>query len=550
MNIYGERYAPVGAFIGYCRDLNIETTERELEHYERTGVMLPVARVIYPDEYIVRRYEGVVNRGEMIKRWPALLRLEENIGPFPYGYIDLPDERLIHCFDRELDAGCNRYLSVPNSSADFRNWHEYSAPVTDKRGNEFNRPTVEHLYAYWQVHQLDLVQKYPDLYANAHLIDQIPQDSEQRWIYPRAPKAGFFANFQGLAGYFDVISFWITVSGRERNRTFASVPEMNGVRMLDENQIDAYRDKLVKHAQMVKERFNLDIGNIHKFLCKLVDAFQDYERRERYKLSLALKNDIFHLDGFYRLITGKTRDETADTVWGNDIHGRRAFRHLMLESKERDYAFAILKSIADQKSWTRAGSSWTFSESDVNAILDYCEQEGLDLLITALSGMMAGGDEEYRQKSRRVRRYTNIKTVLNSYEYLVKSLAEKNVLGAGNGKTLTPLVGSIVSKEDWAEIFNGHVQKGSVSANSEDDLLDKLYMLLDDQTLNESADGFWAQAFLVTCLARNGTVHLYPTDDRYYGDLFSPMLDAVVHAVFYTWKLAQANRVIQETGDE
>ena len=135
-------------------------------------------------------------------------------------------------------------------------------------------------------------------------------------------------------------------------------------------------------------------------------------------------------------------------------------------------------------------------------------------------------------------------------EYLVKSLAEKNVLGAGNGKTLTPLVGSIVSDEDWAKIFIEHKQTGSLRADSEEEFLDKLYMLLDDQILNKSADGFWAQAFLITCLARNGTVHLYPTDDRYYGDLFSPMLDAVVHAMFYTWKLAQANRAVQETGGE
>ena len=545
MNIYGERYAPVENFIGYCSDLNIETTERELEHYERTGVMLPVARVIYPDEYVVRRYEGVVNRGEIGKRWPALLRLEENIGPFPHRYKNLSDEELIHCFDRELESDEKpSYLLRPNSG-EFRPWDGYRVPVTDKQGNKFKRSTVEHFYAYWQVHQLDLVQKHPDLYANAHLVDQIPQDSEWKWIYPRAPKAEFFAEFQGLAGYFDVLSFWITVSGREHNRTFANVP---GVRRLDKNQSDAYRGRLVKHAQMVKERFNLDIGNVHEFLRRLVDTFQDYERRERYKLSLALKNDIFHLEGFYRLITGKkTRDEVADAVWGNDIYGRRAFRHLILESKERDYAFSVIKRISDRKAWNRANSSWTFSESDINALLDYCEQEGLDLLITALSGMTAIGDEEYRQNFRQVRMYTNLKTVLNSYEYLIKSLDREGLLDAGKRNTLTQIVDFIVSAESWGEVFRERRQKGLLNVNSEEDFLEKLYALVDDQTLNKSADGFWAQAFLITCLARNGTVHLYPTDDRYYGDLFSPMLDAVVHAMFYTWKLAQANRAVQET---
>ena len=234
----------------------------------------------------------------------------------------------------------------------------------------------------------------------------------------------------------------------------------------------------------------------------------------------------------------------------NDIYGRRAFRHLILESKERDYAFSVIKRISDRKAWNRANSSWSFSESDINALLDYCEQEGLDLLITALSGMTAIGDEEYRQNFRQVRMYTNLKTVLNSYEYLIKSLDREGLLDAGKRNTLTQIVDFIVSEESWREIFRERSQKGLLSVNSEEDFLEKLYALVDDQTLNKSTNGFWAQAFLVTCLARNGTVHLYPTDYRYYGDLFSPMLDAVVHAMFYTWQLAQANRAAQETGDE
>lgn len=553
MDIYGDRYAPVSDFIGYCSDLNVETSERELEHYEKTGVMLPVARVIYPDEYIVRLYdrpcEGVVNWGE-IKRWPALLRLEENFGPFPHWCKDLADEKLVHSFDRELDAGCNPYLSVPDSSADFRHWHEYRTTVTDKHGRKFKRSNVEHYYAYWQVHQLALVQRYPDLYENAHLIDQIPQNSKWKKFYPRAPKAEFFAKFQGWARHFDALSFWIAVYTRERSRTFSSIPETNGISQLDRDQGDAYRDRLVKHAQVVKERFDLDIEDVHNFLRWLVDTFQDYERGERYKLSLELKNDIFRMEDFYRLITGKTRDETADAVWENDRHGRRAFRHLMLESKERDYAFDVLNRIASQKSWNRADSNWAFSGSDVNALLDYCEQEGLDLLITALSGMVAMGDEERRQNFRWVRMYTNLKNILTSCEYLLKGLAEKDLLDAVAGKTLTPVVISIVSEEDWFGIFRERMEKGLLNVNSEDEFLDKLHTLLGDQTLNEPANVFWAQAFLITCLARNGTVHVYPTDDMYYGDLFGPVLDAVAHAMFYTWKLAQANRATQETGDK
>ena len=536
MNIHGERYASVEQFIGYCRDLNVETSKEELEHYENTAVMLPVARIIYPDEYIIQEYQNSLGP-ERFSEWPGLVRLTENIMPFPYGYINLSDEELIHCFDREIAAGGNPYLSVPNPSVDFRRWNEYRVTITDKQGNAFKRPTVEHYYAYWQVHQLHLVQQYPDLlYLNGEFLGK-------RWsrIYPRKEE---FATFRGRQSYFDALSFWITVYAREQGRTFASVPEINNVRRLDKNQGDDYRDRLVEHAHMVKERFNLDIKNIHEFLRWLVDAFQIYERRERYKLSMELKEDIFQLEGFYRLITGRSRDETAGAVWENDIHGSRAFRHLAIETKERDYAFDVLNQASGscvQELRKRGDSEWQFSESDVNGLLDYCEREGLGLLLTTLSGMMAIGNEEYRQNFRRVWMYTNLKNVLTSYEYLLKDLAEKNLVDGGNSRTLTPLVKSIASKEGWAGIFEELMNRKLVRADSVGEFMNNLDTLISDQTLNESDDGFWAQAFSITCLARNGTVHLYPTDDRYYGDMFGLMLNAVVHAMFYTWKMAQAN---------
>ena len=64
--------------------------------------------------------------------------------------------------------------------------------------------------------------------------------------------------------------------------------------------------------------------------------------------------------------------------------------------------------------------------------------------------------------------------------------------------------------------------------------------LLADNQLKGSPQGYWAQKFLVMCLARNMTVHSYPSEDSYYGDLFGPMLDAAIIATLYTWKFAKA----------
>ena len=115
MSNWGERFATLSSFISYGRGLGIETSENELEHYEQIGAMLPVARVVYPNEYVTQRDQSVWN-GDMdwdgAAQWPALGRLSERVGPVSIGHESLTDEELIHCIDRELEAGDNPHLSL------------------------------------------------------------------------------------------------------------------------------------------------------------------------------------------------------------------------------------------------------------------------------------------------------------------------------------------------------------------------------------------------------------------------------------------------------
>ena len=162
-------------------------------------------------------------------------------------------------------------------------------------------------------------------------------------------------------------------------------------------------------------------------------------------------------------------------------------------------------------------------------------------MATAFSGLIAVGYEEHRQKSRRVLQYTNLKNVLTSYEYLLKSLTSKWCPEVG-GKPLTRAVQTVMQAESWFELFRMGRRdpdgKQLLNGSSAEQLMGNLDVILTDERLMGSADGYWAREFLVTCLARNMTVHFYPGEDRYYGDLFGPMLDAVTVAMFYTWKMA------------
>ena len=533
MNIYGERFAEVGQFISHCRELNVKTNRRELEHYEKTGVMLPVARVVYPHKYVVEK----VHRGPSVgSEWPALARLQERNWDLAKRGDDVTYEDLFHCFDREI--GTNRFLSRPTTE-NFQPWNTYSISVPTGQGEEVNYSNADHYYSYWQVHQLYLIQTYPDLYENKWLIDQMPEDNEMKRPFPRALNTELLAEFKGMRRFFDALSFWNTAYGNEQSRTFANIDEMHGFKQLNDFQAKRYEVRLRGLARLVIDRFGLTRQDLYGFLRQLVDLYEDYRRDERFKLSDELKKDIFCCEDVIELHFGDTREKMEQKLLA--YWSKRTFRHLDIATKERDYALDIINLVAEKHSCLlreRHDTNWSFTEEEANGLLDYCEREGLGLLVTALSGMVAIGNEEHRHKFRRVQRYTNLKNILTSYEYLLKSLGQKAGLDIG-GKTLAPAIRDVMCKERWFTLFEANSPKGFLHSRDTVEFLNKLETLRTDKQLNESMRGYWAQTFLGTCLARNYTVHSYPSDDRYYDNFFGTMLDAVLIAMFYTWKLAK-----------
>ena len=418
----------------------------------------------------------------------------------------------------------------------FRPWSHYQLVVADEGGCEILLETVKHYYSHWQVHQLYRIQQFPDLYRNAWLVGLIPDDHPWKDFYPRAPEYERLADFDGKGHGFDALSFWAVAYDRQCGRTFAGTAEIDGIRNLDDARAEEHRNKLADLACNVLERFRLTVTDLYRFLWELVDLYEEYVDAERYKIAGALREDIFHCFRLVNLLTGETRDQVSDHLGP----GKETFRHLWVATKERDYALRILNVTSRGLLGTLQGlgcPDWDFDVSGGDSLLDYCRDQGLGLLPAALSGMEAIDSEEFRQKSRRVLMYTNLKNVLTSFEYLLKTLARGNV-DLGNSLTLTPVIEKIFGAEAWYQRFRECVDQGMVSAKSTADFLGKLDSLLQDESFRESADGYWAQHFLLVCLARNGTVHWYPSEDWYYGGAFGSMWNAAVIAMLYAWKFA------------
>ena len=243
-NDYGTRYLKVDQFIKYCESLNVKTDERELEDYEKNGIMLPLIRVTYPDDYI--RLNALWLHGKAVepptmKQWDGLAETFDKNRVLPKDYADLPNEELIDSFDREMDS--NPYLSRPTID-NYKPWQEYEIEIEISEGQKTSEKTSEHYYSYWQVYQLKNIQKYPDLWKNKPLLDLIPSNKKQQIFRPWAPDSEKLQSFNGLAKMFDVLSFWITVYHREELKTFSLVPEKHQIRRLDDTQFQDYLSRI------------------------------------------------------------------------------------------------------------------------------------------------------------------------------------------------------------------------------------------------------------------------------------------------------------------
>jgi len=541
---YGVRYLEADKFVTYCSNLNIKTDLDELEYYEKIGVMLPTARVVYPDDYIIRTVsQSFITGGEPLKadEWLEITRLWDKLRILPNDYAHLTDEELVDSFDREI--GRNRFIMLPTHE-NYKSWRSFTVLVPINNGKEIRRSTADHYYGYWQAHQLYYMQQYPDLYENRPLLDQISEQVRQRMFLPRNPKVEVLRDFNGCAHLFDSLSFWITVFSRERQRTFALIPEINQVRRLDEPQLLTYRGRLLADAKLVQNRFGLTIDNLYVFLKQLIELNDTYRRQERYKLADALKNDILSLIQFIGILAGVESDDVADelgkryTKWT-----KQSLLELDVATKEREEARNVLihfvKNYAiEMTKRAIAPQTRIFTESEIEELLDYCEGEELSVLVTALSGMVAAEDD-YNTKFRKVTRYTNLKNVLTSIEYLLKDLAAKGSITL-TGNTLNPVLRSVMANETgWINTFNANVQLGLTSATTAAGFLGNLTQLLSDPNLVRSEDSYWARVFLICCLARNLTVHKYANEDWFYGELFGEMLNAAIFALLYSWQVAK-----------
>jgi len=536
---YGTRYLESSKFIDYCEQLNIKTDARELEYYEKKGLMLPRVRVVLPAEYFAQ--ENRWGAGQITKPndWPQVVRLWDRTLWSQEDYAQLTDEELVDSFDRELDN--NPYISRPKPN-NFQAWNSYSTAVIGY--SEYS--CARHYYTYWQAHQLYEIKKYPDLYENRYLLDQFSDEFKEKNHFPRSFNFETYRKFHDLDIFFDALSFFIEIFSREKRRTFSSIPVQHQIQTLNAQQHQEYLQRLAKYAKSVIDKYELTDAKLYKFLVKLLELHTKYLREERLKLAHELENDIYYQTILIGHLNGITEREDIEAELSKitPFWNVRKFRHFDLLAKEYDDSYEVLKI---ESNWYKEEitklnlltSVQPPNEDEIHSILDFCKTNELNLFAYTLSESIGTLDES--QKFRRVVRYTNLKNLATSMEYFLKALCEKK----GNPmweKTLPWAIEEIMKNEVW---FSEFLQKSMGKLSNTKGNQDTLIRVLGLTTHSE--DEYWLRNFWLASLARNLTVHNYPTDDWFYGEHFSEMSHAIIQVIIYSWYVAKREGWVKVT---
>ena len=153
INYYGHRYLSLSQFKTFCNEIKIHhvPTDTELERYEKDSILLPVARIIKPEEYVHERYQANQKDISYMERLPSWEILETLL----FGN----SSNLYHHFDYEFEKN-NKYLICPKEG-DYQRWDTYKT-IIKNQNIEYEVPTLENYYHYWQAYLVNEIQlKYP-----------------------------------------------------------------------------------------------------------------------------------------------------------------------------------------------------------------------------------------------------------------------------------------------------------------------------------------------------------------------------------------------------
>ncbi len=536
MSGHGRRYLTANELSSYCSDINVRLPafNSELELYEREGVLLPVARVIKPDEYLIERKKVKQQPEGFGKTLPVWEELERLL----YGYkIDrrtdpskTTDADLWHPFDREFEHH-NRYLIRP-TPGDFKPWKSFRVRIGETTENGYEVETAVHYYHYWQAYQVCAIQeKYPIFAKHSEVFKYFKDSARDRisHLWPRASDA--VSTLNRKASYFDALSFYIEMYTAEESRTFAAIPARTGIKLNDE-EFERYRSRQTDHAKFVLQRYGLTSSQLCQVLVDVLNLRHKYQRDERAKLANELEKDVVFLARFIAGVTGQSFDEITEEVGKRSTFWiKQEFRHLDRAVQVLDHARGTFERLMSD--YNKEFPGFNISITEIDGLVEFIQASGLFIIPYT----MFDTDEALNNPRafRRTSLYVGMKNLTTGLECLIREIAGKTSNASASKAGLDPLIQILFS--EWHKDFQRERERRS-QPKEPSDFIWNIMDVHADSLLDQQTHGHAIRAFLTAYWARNLTAHHYTLEDDLYGHVYGKVYAAINYAMFYTWTYA------------
>lgn len=360
-HLHGKRYLHVDEFIRLCGIVGLRgCNERELENYEKHRLMFPAARVVMPDDYATGFWLHQLQKTSQFEFDEKYLPFHKLDWELRYKIPHENEQEFRHPIDRSWGI---EGLEKPINN-DFTSWDSYIVNI--QLGDRSVRErTVTHFYHYWQIYELYDVRKYhSSMYSdNNHLMRfRNPNHNEEC----------------DLPYFLEAMSYFSTLYSANFSKFLEGIqPNKDGIIILDQAQ----QKNSYKIAQGVAtetiQLFNLDKDSLYTGLRQMMELHFCYEEAERFKLSLALKKDIWR---FIELISYST-DTPEEEISKNAGHiGGYIGNYLEIifpnrRKLAREEAFRLLKHLLN--GYSKHFPNISLSDGELTNLLNYTKKTSI-----------------------------------------------------------------------------------------------------------------------------------------------------------------------------
>jgi hypothetical protein len=357
---FGKRYLTIGDFIRLCNLVGLHScNEHELENYEARRVMYPAARTIMPEEYARAFWISQHQQSPIFEFDDAYLPFHELDWALRY-QIPRPNNQGID-FRHPIDKSWGIEGLVKPIEQEFGTWDNYSIAI--QVGNRrIRKSTATHFYHYWQIYELYSVRKFHEgMYRG-----------DSNWLRPFGNPSH---SVQGeLPYYFEALSFFHHLFSSHYSSFLENLqPNNDGFVILDQGQQNDLQQVAHTFANNTIGLYNLDQNALIQGLRKMMELHVIYEEAERYKLSLALRKDIWHITELISYAFGMSAEDIAVNTGpvGGFIGNYLELLFPNRRKKVKEEATRLLEHLLQEH--RRNSPNYSLSDRELADLLNYME---------------------------------------------------------------------------------------------------------------------------------------------------------------------------------